>query len=77
MTEPASNIGQQTYARVRELLGSGECATTRAAFERVAEETGRSVGTVQTAYYRVARSLPGGGGVEQRPRSGNGGGSRR
>jgi hypothetical protein len=63
------NIGRQTYERVRELLDSGDL-TTRAAFERVAEETGRSVGTVQTAYYRVARSMPGGGGVKQRPRGG-------
>lgn len=62
-------IGRQTYERVRELLADGTL-TTRAAFERVSEETGRSVGTVQTAYYRVARSLPGGGGVQQRPRSG-------
>ena len=62
-------IGRQTYDRVRELLADGTL-TTRAAFERVSEETGRSVGTVQTAYYRVARSLPGGGGVQQRPRSG-------
>ena len=62
-------IGRQTYERVRELLADGTL-TTRAAFERVSEETGRSVGTVQTAYYRVARSLPDGGGVRQRPRSG-------
>ena len=62
-------IGRQTYERVRELLAGGNL-TTRAAFEQVSEETGRSVGTVQTAYYRVARSLPGGGGVKQRPRSG-------
>jgi hypothetical protein len=34
----------------------------------VAQETGRSTATVQTAYYRVARSLPGGGGVQLRPR---------
>jgi hypothetical protein len=63
------NIGRQTYERVRELLDGGDL-TTRAAFERVAEETGRSVGTVQTAYYRVARSMPDGGGVRQRPRGG-------
>jgi hypothetical protein len=62
-------IGRQTYERVRELLADGTL-TTRAAFEQVSQETGRSVGTVQTAYYRVARALPGGGGVKQRPRSG-------
>jgi hypothetical protein len=62
-------IGRQTYERVRELLADGTL-TTRAAFEQVSQETGRSVGTVQTAYYRVARSLPDGGGVKQRPRSG-------
>lgn len=62
-------IGRQTYERVRELLADGTL-TTRAAFEQVSAETGRSVGTVQTAYYRVARSLPDGGGVQQRPRSG-------
>ncbi len=62
-------IGRQTYERVRELLADGTL-TTRAAFERVSEETGRSVGTVQTAYYRMARRCPGGGGVRQRPRSG-------
>ena len=64
------NISRQTYDRVRELLSGGSDMTTRAAFEVVAEETGRSVGTVQTAYYRVARQMPDGGGVRQRPRSG-------
>jgi len=64
------NVSRQTYERVRELLSGGGDLTTRAAFEVVAEETGRSVGTVQTAYYRIARQMPDGGGVRQRPRSG-------
>ena len=64
------NISRQTYERVRELLSGSGDLTTRAAFEVVAEETGRSVGTVQTAYYRIARQMPDGGGVRQRPRSG-------
>jgi hypothetical protein len=55
---------------VRELLSGSSDLTTRAAFEQVARETGRSVGTVQTAYYRIARQMPDGGGVRQRPRGG-------
>jgi hypothetical protein len=64
------NVSRQTYERVRELLSGGSNLTTRAAFEIVAQETGRSVGTVQTAYYRIARQMPDGGGVKQRPRTG-------
>jgi hypothetical protein len=38
----------------------------KAAFERIAEETGESAGTVQARYYRVARKA---GEVKRRPRS--------
>jgi hypothetical protein len=51
---------------VRKHIDAGKKATE--AFKLVAQETGRSTATVQTAYYRVARSLPGGGGVQLRPR---------
>ena len=34
---------------------------TTEAFKKVAAETGRSVGTVQTSYYRIARQTPGSG----------------
>ena len=51
---------------MRKHIDAGKKATE--AFKLVAQETGRSTATVQTAYYRVARSLPGGGGVQLRPR---------
>lgn len=65
---PRGSIGEQTYQDVRVLVDQGR--TTSAAIREVAEATGRSAGTVQTAYYRVARSKPGGGGVRLRPRNG-------
>jgi len=79
-------IGKQTYEKVQSLIASGKKPTE--AFAAVAEQTGRSPATVATAYYRTARSMPGGGGVKQRPRRGTrsratapaargGGGSRR
>ena len=61
-------IGKQTYAAVKSHIAKGRKATE--AFKLVAQESGRSVGTVQTSYYRIARSLPGGGGVKLRPRVG-------
>jgi hypothetical protein len=61
-------VGRQTYERVQQLIGEGHKATE--SFALVANETGRSAATVATAYYRVARSMPGGGGVRQRPRRG-------
>jgi hypothetical protein len=60
------SIGQASYEAVRKHIDEGKKATE--AFRLVAQETGRSTATVQTAYYRVARSLPGGGGVQLRPR---------
>ncbi len=65
---PRGSIGEQTYQDVRALVDQGR--TTSAAIKEVAESSGRSAGTVQTAYYRVARSKPGGGGVRLRPRAG-------
>src|SRR4051812_486000 len=62
-------VGRQTYDRVRELLATSDGMTTRQAFEQVGQETGRAVGAVQTAYYRVARSDPNAT-VKRRPRSG-------
>jgi hypothetical protein len=61
-------IGKQTYEKVQSLIASGKKPTE--AFAAVAEQTGRSPATVATAYYRTARSMPGGGGVKQRPRRG-------
>ena len=60
------SIGKASYQAVRKHIDAGKKATE--AFKLVAQETGRSTATVQTAYYRVARSLPGGGGVQLRPR---------
>ena len=60
-------IGRSTYEAVRKHIEQGKKATE--AFALVAEVTGRSKATVQTAYYRIARSLPDGGGVKIRPRS--------
>jgi hypothetical protein len=60
------SIGKASYEAVRKHIDAGKKATE--AFKLVAQETGRSTATVQTAYYRVARSLPGGGGVQLRPR---------
>jgi hypothetical protein len=65
-TRERGAIGKQTFQRVQELVSDGTPKQT--AFARVAEETGRSKQTVQTAFYRVARTMPGGGGVKQRPR---------
>src|SRR3954469_26018235 len=61
------SIGKASYEAVRKHIDAGKKATE--AFKLVAEETGRSTATVQTAYYRVARSLPDGGGVQLRPRT--------
>jgi hypothetical protein len=58
-------IGRASYDAVRKHIEQGKKATE--AFALVAEATGRSKGTVQTAYYRIARSLPDGGGVKRRP----------
>jgi hypothetical protein len=52
----------------RELIKQGKKPTE--AFAAVAERTGRSAATVATAYYRIARTMPGGAGVKQRSRSG-------
>ena len=60
------SVGKASYEAVRKHIQDGKKATE--AFRLVAEETGRSTATVQTAYYRVARSLPDGGGVQLRPR---------
>jgi hypothetical protein len=65
-TSPRGSIGKASYEAVRKHIDEGKKATE--AFRLVAEETGRSTATVQTAYYRVARSLPDGGGVQLRPR---------
>lgn len=64
------SIGKASYDAVRKHIDAGKKATE--AFKLVAQETGRSTATVQTAYYRVARSLPGGGGVQLRPRKKSG-----
>lgn len=61
------SIGRASYEAVRRHIGDGKRATE--AFKLVAEQTGRSAATVQTAYYRIARSLAGGGGVQLRPRT--------
>jgi hypothetical protein len=66
-TGPRGSIGKASYDAVRKHIDEGKKATE--AFRLVAEETGRSTATVQTAYYRVARSLPDGGGVQLRPRT--------
>jgi len=44
---------ERTYQRAVELMRGG--MSGKAAFERIAEETGESAGTVQARYYRVAR----------------------
>ncbi len=61
-------IGRQTYERVRALLDGG--VSRSEAFAQVGQETGRKPGTVATAFYRIAREQPDGGGVRQRPRRG-------
>jgi hypothetical protein len=60
------SIGKATFDRVTALVGEG--MTRSAAFAQVAEETNRTPATVATAFYRVARDMPDGGGVRQRPR---------
>jgi hypothetical protein len=61
-------VGRQTFDMARELIKEGKKPTE--AFAAVAERTGRSAATVATAYYRIARTMPGGAGVKQRSRSG-------
>jgi hypothetical protein len=61
-------IGRQTFELVHALIASGKKPTE--AFAIVANDTGRSAATVATAYYRVARTIPGGAGVKQRARRG-------
>jgi hypothetical protein len=63
--EPRGAVGQKTYDDVQALVDSGMKKTE--AFAKVAGYTGRSPGTVATAYYRVARVTPGSG-VKTRPR---------
>ena len=53
-------IGQRTFDAVHALVHKSGMKTTEA-FKKVADETGRSVGTVQTSYYRIARQTPGSG----------------
>jgi hypothetical protein len=65
------SIGRQTFELAHNLISSGKKPTE--AFALVAAETGRSAATVATAYYRVARTIPGGAGVKQRPRRGKSG----
>jgi hypothetical protein len=65
---PRGAVGEETYERVKALLAGPERITTREAFERVARESGRSVSTVQTTYYRVARRDPNTT-VRRRPRT--------
>jgi len=60
------SIGKATFDSVTALVAEG--MTRSAAFARVAEDTGRTPATVATAFYRVARDMPDGGGVKQRPR---------
>ena len=55
------SIGPETYAQVRRLIDRGMNKTE--AFAQVARETGRS------AYYRIAKRQPGGGGVRQSART--------
>jgi hypothetical protein len=62
------NVGRETFELASALIGEGKRPTE--AFALVAERTGRSAATVATAYYRVARTIPGGAGVQQRARSG-------
>jgi hypothetical protein len=66
-------VGRQTFDMARELIKQGKKPTE--AFAAVAERTGRSAATVATAYYRIARTMPGGAGVKQRARSGRAGSS--
>jgi hypothetical protein len=60
------SIGKATFDSVTALVGEG--MTRSAAFAKVGEDTGRSAATVATTFYRVARDMPDGGGVQQRPR---------
>jgi hypothetical protein len=55
-----------SYAAARKLIDDGTGPTE--AFKLVAEQTGRSTAAVRAAYYRIARSLPDGGGVQLRAR---------
>jgi hypothetical protein len=70
-TGTRGQVGRQTFDMARALIGEGKKPTE--AFTIVAERTGRSAATVATAYYRIARTIPGGAGVKQRPRSGRAG----
>jgi hypothetical protein len=67
-TGTRGQVGRQTFDMARELIKEGKKPTE--AFAAVAERTGRSAATVATAYYRIARTMPGGAGVKQRSRSG-------
>ena len=61
-------IGRHTFELAHALISSGKKPTE--AFAIVAADTGRSAATIATAYYRVARTIPGGAGVKQRARRG-------
>jgi hypothetical protein len=73
-TGQRGQIGRQTFDMARELIDQGKKPTE--AFTLVAERTGRSAATVATAYYRIARTMPGGAGVKQRTRSRSGASAR-
>jgi len=61
-------IGRETFELAHNLIRAGRKPTE--AFATIAAETGRSAATVATAYYRVARTMPGGAGVKRRARGG-------
>jgi hypothetical protein len=61
-------IGRETFDLAHALIRDGKKPTE--AFSMIASDTGRSAATVATAYYRVARTMPGGAGVKQRARRG-------
>ena len=67
-TTGRGGIGRETFELAHALISSGKRPTE--AFAIVASDTGRSAATVATAYYRVARTVPGGAGVKQRARRG-------
>lgn len=60
-TTTEASATQQTYDRAIELVAGG--LSRKAAFERIAAETGVSAGTVQARYYRIANKV---GTVEKR-----------
>lgn len=48
-------LGKETFAQIEKMIGEEKIKRSEA-FKRLAQQSGRSVGTIATSYYRIARA---------------------